>query len=41
MDEETVFGVEFGVVVCTIRYKCFRMSAHRGVGHYLVEEVLL
>ncbi len=41
MDEETVFGVEFGVVVCTIRYEGFRMSAHWGVGHYLVEEVLL
>ncbi len=41
MDEETVFGVEFGVVVCTIRNEGLRMSVHRGVGHYLVEVVLL
>ena len=37
-NEKAILGVEFGVVVSTVRYESLGIFGHRRESHYLVEE---
>ena len=40
-DEKAIFGVDFGVVVCTVGYEGFGKVGHGCQSHYLVVEILV